>query len=226
MKGVLQGETASPSLFNLFIEGIVEELRASNIHGFQLQRIIIHIFLYADDMVIVAASSETLQQKIDIAARFLMRRGLVINLSKSKIMVFKRSGRISKFDKFNWNGKSIDVVKSYTYLGVTFQSSGVFELAASEFVKKGIMAQGAVLSALKRSKTFNLCTVSKLFDSIVKSTALYAAGIWGMPHAEKVERVQQNFYKRVLNLPTSTPRHFIRLETGRPHISSEITKLF
>jgi len=190
MKGVLQGEVASPSIFNLFIEGIVEDLRKSNIHGLRLQAAIVHILLYADDMTIVAATRETLQLKIDVAARFLRKRGLVINLGKSKIVVFKRSGRISKFDNFTWNEESIEVVKFYTYLGVTFQSSGIFDLAASQFIKKGIMAQGAVLSALKKIKKFNLSSSSKLFDSIVKSTALYGAGIWGILNAEKLERVQ------------------------------------
>ncbi len=225
MKGVLQVETASPSLFNLFIEGIVEDLQNSNIHGFKLHTIIIHILLYADDMVIVAASKETLQLKIDVAARFLRKRGLIINIEKSKIVVFKRSGRISKLDFFHWNGNKIEVVKSYKYLGVTFHSNGVFDSTAAEFVKKGIMAQGAIFASLKRTKLFNLGTHSKLFDSIVKSTTLHAAGIWGLQHGDKVERVQQQYFKRALNLPTCTPRHFIRLETGRAHTSTEIMKL-
>jgi len=39
------------------------------------------------------------------------------------------------------------------------------------------MAEGAIFSSLKRTNVFNLGTHCKLFDCIVKSTALYAAGI-------------------------------------------------
>jgi len=66
---------------------------------------------------------------------------------------------------------------------------------------------------------------SKLFSSIVKSTALYGAGIWGLLHAEPIEHVQQQFFKRVMKLPICTPRYFVRLETGQPHVSLEISKL-
>jgi len=225
MKGVLQGETASPALFNLFIEGIVAELEESNIHGFRLQTIIIHILLYADDMCIVAATRETLQLKINVAARFLANRGLQVNLNKTKVIVFKRSGRISKYDVFTWNGSKVETVKNYTYLGVTFSSSGSFEVAATEFVRKGKMAQGASLSTFKQTKVFNIDVASKLFDSIIKSTTLYAAGIWDLQHSNKLECVQQQFYKRILNLLSCTPNYFIRLETGRPHLSLEVMKL-
>ena len=186
---------------------------------------VVHILLYADDMVIVAATKETLQMKIDVAAQFLRQRGLSINISKSKVMVFKRSGRISKFDSFTWSGQKIEVVKSYTYLGVLFNSSGNFSQAGAEFIMKGKMAQGAIFSSLKRTKIFNLGTLSKLFDSIIKSTTLYAAGVWGFTQADQLERVQQLFFKRAMNLPLSTPGYFVRLETGQPHIALDVMKL-
>jgi hypothetical protein len=225
MKGVLQGESASPSIFNLFLEDIVNRLENSNIAGIKLQLVIVHILLYADDMVIVAPSQETLQMKISVVSRFLKERGLQINFGKTKIVVFRRAGNVCISDRFFWNGSQIEVVKSYTYLGITFHSSGKFNLASSEFVKKGLSAQGAALSTVKRLKLFNLNISIKLYNSIIRSITLYGAGIWGLRHAEPLERVQQHFLKRTLNLPISTPRYFVRLETGQPHISMEILKL-
>ena len=67
-------------------------------------------------------------------------------------MVFKRYGRISKFDSFNWNGKNPEVQKSYNYLGVTSYSSGSFDLTAAEFVKKGLMA-GSNIFFFEKYKT-------------------------------------------------------------------------
>ena len=55
-------------------KGIVENLQKSNIHGFRLQIRIIHILLYVDYMVILAATKETLQLKIEVAARFLKKK--------------------------------------------------------------------------------------------------------------------------------------------------------
>ena len=79
MKYVLQGDTASPSLLNFFMERIVEKLeKKSNIYGFKLPTLIliVHILLYTDNMAMVAAFKETLQLKIDVAGKFLRQRGL------------------------------------------------------------------------------------------------------------------------------------------------------
>jgi len=225
MKKVLQGESASPSIFNLFLEEIVQQLESSNVAGIRLHLKIVHILLFADDMVIVSPSSETLQMKIHVVSKFLKNRGLNINFGKTKVVIFRRAGPLCKSDKFSWNGVPIDVVNSYTYLGVCFHYSGLFNLASAEFVRKGLAAQGAALSATKKLKHFNLDVPVKLFNSIVKSTTLYGAGIWGLLQCKPVERVQQQFFKRLLRLPTCTPGYFIRLETGQPHISFEITKL-
>ena len=59
MKGVLQGESASPSIFNLFMEEITNTLDHRRIAGMRLQSIIVHIIMYADDMVTLAPSKET-----------------------------------------------------------------------------------------------------------------------------------------------------------------------
>jgi hypothetical protein len=94
-----------------------------------------------------------------------------------------------------------------------------------EFVNKGLAAQGAQLTTLRKSKTFCLDSANKLFDSIIQSTSLYAAGIWGLESGEILERVQQQYFKKVLKLPFCTPKYFIRLETGRSHLSHETLKL-
>ncbi len=87
-------------------------------------------------MVIVAPSQETLEMKISVVSRFFKERGLQINFGKTKIVVFRRAANLCNFDRFFWNGSLIEVVKSYTYLGITFHSSGKFNLASSKFVKR------------------------------------------------------------------------------------------
>jgi hypothetical protein len=144
MKGVLQGESASPSIFNLFLEEIVSRLEKAKVEGFRLHSLVVHILMYADDMVIVAPSPETLQMKLKVAANFLSERGLSVNMGKTKVVVFGRSGRRSRKNKFYWMDQLIEIVSTYTYLGVTFSSTGVFKVAALEFAKKGLAAQGAI----------------------------------------------------------------------------------
>lgn len=51
-RGVLQGETISPILWNIYLEDIVEELNQSETISLKVGRAIVHLPLYADDIVL------------------------------------------------------------------------------------------------------------------------------------------------------------------------------
>jgi len=142
LKGVLQDESASPTLFNLFIEDLVSKFDSS-LHGFRMGRRLIHLLLYADDLALIAQSKELLLEKMTIAANFFNSRGLEVNLSKTNVLIFRRSDRTRKEEKLCWRGEEVKVVKSYVCLGVTFQSNGRFPLNSSNGIQNGIAARVA-----------------------------------------------------------------------------------
>ena len=63
--GVRQGCTLSPLLFLIFVEGLSQELRKSDI-GIDEGKIILNHLLFADDLALCAASQEDLQRLLDI----------------------------------------------------------------------------------------------------------------------------------------------------------------
>jgi len=222
MRGVLKGESASPTLFNLYVEGLVERLHKESLTGLRLHVRILHILLYADDMVLLGSSQENLQAKINCAAKFFAERGLKLNLDKTKVIVFRRGGPPGKNTWFSWRGKPIKIVNKYVYLGICFSSSGSFSLACKEAVRKGLQAQGAIFSTIPRAKLLDLDLANKMFESLSRSVLLYGAALWGLPYVNEIERVQQSFYKRVLYLPINTPRYFVRLETNRAPLRANV----
>jgi len=62
-KGVMQGESLSPKLFTLYIEKLVELLHSSDIPGLTIGKILVHLLLYADDIVLLATNAIDLQEK-------------------------------------------------------------------------------------------------------------------------------------------------------------------
>ena len=60
--------------------------------------------LYADDLVLMSTSEIGLQSNIDRVNTFCKLWGLSINVSKSKIMVFSKSGRV-----LDWSSHPIHV---------------------------------------------------------------------------------------------------------------------
>jgi len=54
-----------------------------------------HILLYADDMVLMASSAESLQQKIDVLKKYFKQNLLTLNTIKSNIVIFNSAKRLS-----------------------------------------------------------------------------------------------------------------------------------
>jgi exonuclease III len=85
-QGVRQGCPLSPTLFNYFINALAKDLRASGL-GIKIEGLDAGSLLYADDVVLVAESTEALQGLIDVVDRFCRRWHMDINLKKSEVMV-------------------------------------------------------------------------------------------------------------------------------------------
>ena len=111
-------------LFNLYINDIAKYLdRESKEPKITLQGKNVSHFLYADDLVIVSPTKKGLQEKLDNLSLFAKEKDLTINTKKSQVMIFNKSGRLIK-DHFTINGNKLEVVPSYTYLGIDIPTNG------------------------------------------------------------------------------------------------------
>lgn len=73
-----------------------------------------NVLLYADDIVAVAPSTTCLQHMIQKVETHSEVWSLQVNLDKSKIMVFRKDGKLGNKDKIYM----IEVVNHYMYLGI------------------------------------------------------------------------------------------------------------
>ena len=62
-KGVLQGETVSPILWNLYLEDLIEVLSKSDTLPVKLIGATLHALLYADDIILLAYTPAELQKR-------------------------------------------------------------------------------------------------------------------------------------------------------------------
>ncbi|CAA9995829.1 unnamed protein product [Nesidiocoris tenuis] len=148
---------------------------------------------------------------------------LVVNAEKSKVLVFQKGGRQKKYN-FPYGTEQLEVVKSASFLGVEFSSSGLFTRQAKLAVKKGIAAYKSVWPIIFRSQANTPSTWKTLFSAVIASTALYAAEAWGFCHGELLERVQVRAYKSLLGLGWNTPDYLVRAELGLTHLKLQIGK--
>lgn len=152
-------------------------------------------------------------------------KGLTINASKTKIMVFRRGGPTPEpVLNLVFNNEPIEVVNSYVYLSVTFSCSGLGSLASKESHRKARIAVGTVLSVLANAKADSWSSALKLYDSLAASVLLYGAHLTGLRYADLYEKSQLFFFKRLFQLPRNTPGFTLRLELGVAKVTAELVK--
>jgi hypothetical protein len=223
-KGVLQGEILSPALFSLFINDIVSELLEKSSDGVLILDTLIQILLFADDMVVLATSPLGLQQHIRVLEAYFARMKLKVNLTKTKIIVFRRGGRLASNEKWSWNGSNIEVVNQYVYLGVPFNTKGSFAAAANHFTTKSFKALDVVITLIRSSGLNSFKNALKLFEALVTSVTLYASEIWCFNFIEAMDRVFGTFMRKLFMLSRFTAGYSIRLETGYYALRRQILK--
>ncbi|CAG7733390.1 unnamed protein product [Allacma fusca] len=220
--GVLQGESLSPTLFNFFINDVIETLNRSFTSPVSIGDRRLHALLYADDIVLMAYSAESLQQKIDVLKSYFKQNQLILNVFKSKIVVFRNSGRLRKNDKFKWGVRELEIVKEFKYLGVLYPSTGAMYRTVKDFLARGRAVLSSMWPIFIKSKLPLSQSQFKLFNSLVKTVIGYGAEVWGLRHLHNIDNFQWFFVKKLLKLPQSTPNFFIKLESNLENPSVNI----
>lgn len=114
--GVRQGECLSPFLFSMYLNDLEEELLVKGANGIDIGMIKLFLLLYADDIVLFGESPEELQNTLKLLEDYCSRWKLTVNTSKTKIMIFKKSGRLPANLRFTYNGAEIEIVNKFIYL--------------------------------------------------------------------------------------------------------------
>ena len=105
-RGLKQGEICSPILFSLFINELANEIIQKGKHGISLSPDLIQmlIMLFADDVILLSFTITGLQHQLNILNDTANNLGLVVNLSKSNIVVFRNGGHLALREKWFYNG--------------------------------------------------------------------------------------------------------------------------
>lgn len=113
----------SPILFNLVLADLEEELRKVKWGGTRIGEERVYSLLYADDMVLIAEKEEEMKSMLERLEGYIDRKGIEINVEKTKIVRFNRGRGRRKRIRWRWKGKTIEEVREYTYLGYRFQAN-------------------------------------------------------------------------------------------------------
>ncbi len=99
----------NPLLFGLYLDGLEKHLDAFDGDSSpQLVDIVVKLLLYVDDLALMSETPQGLQKQIYVLSEFCVERQLVINVSKTKVVVFEKC--CSAAPEFTYRGTTIERV--------------------------------------------------------------------------------------------------------------------
>ena len=185
--------------------------------GTSLSGFLIALLLYADDLILLADTQEGLQRHMDALGDFCTQRGLTVNLSKTKVMVFHTSRRVMPDTVVTLRGSPVEVTSSYVYLGVTFSSTGgrfSMRQAARDRLTRGYASLALLERQCHQSHFQEPRTKGWLFDTMVTPAMMYASPVWapGLSSVDwqRIERPLVLMLSRMIRGKPSVPHTVIR----------------
>ena len=133
------------------------------------------LILYADDIVVFANSSSELQKSLDLLFDYCQRWKLLVNTSKTKVMNFRKGGRLNVYYNNIW----IEIVNKFSHLGIVLTVGGSFSEAQSTLSGKGLKAIFKLNKYLYKFTNVSKEDKLDLFDKLVLPILKYGDQIWG-----------------------------------------------
>ena len=226
--GLKQGCPLSPILFNLYIDDIKDTFD-DRCDPVSIDSSPLNHILYADDLVLISHTKKGLQRCIDKLSAFADRKRIKISHTKSKIMIFNKTGRSIK-EEFKVNNQKLETVKSFCYLGYDFNASGSLTNTINILADKAIKAMRPIQNVIAR-----FCLPAKLsirlFNTYVTPIILYNVENWAIlshktiqdfsintfmskVNESKASIIQRRFLKYILGLTKSCPNLAVMGETN------------
>ena len=195
-RGVRQGCTLSPWLFNVFIDSVTREARRQFLREVKLSTGDVGLLLFADDMVVMAESVEGLQHNLQVMSDVLSRWELRVNWRKTKVM---RIARKREECEVKIDEEVIEQVDAMKYLGVMISSDGRMEKEVEARIGGATRVIGGLNDVVLRRKELSRSTKLKVVNATVMPTLLYGCETWTLSKQQqlKVQATQMKVLRRI-----------------------------
>ena len=192
-----------------------------------MNNIEISSLFWADDIVLLSQNENGLKTMIKTLEDYVNENKLHVNEEKTKIMIFNKTGRLMK-RLYCINGKPLENVRSYKYLGFLLTPSGEICSDLQDLRDRALKAFMGLKVRLGPTLKQDVKTTLLLVDAMVKPIILYNSDFWGcmkLPKNNPIETLHMSICKQILGLHKSTMNLGVLLELGRVPLSLYAMKL-
>ena len=196
-KGLVQGSTLSPLLFNLFINDLLNIIDLNHITTLG----------YADDIVWICENMDQVKKSIEIMRAWTLQNRMIVNPKKSGILrILRRKGKWLHYK--NW--LDIPEVTSYWYLGIRITQS----LKLNEHEQRLKAVESNLTKKLQVLKPSLVSTKSRflVYKTILKSKLLYAAKTiskYSKTYRDKLNSMLYRILKKLFWIKTNVKKQLL-----------------
>ena len=116
--------------------------------------------LYADDLALVSTSMAGLQAQMDVLRDYALCWGLAVNVGKTKAVIYRAvRAPVCSNPTLMYDGKSIEFVESFKYLGIDLHCTQSFSDAGLPRKESG---QRALPAMLRRCRELGITDCNKM----------------------------------------------------------------
>lgn len=199
-KGVRQGCSLSPCLFNIYVQKAIDRVREEFVTGVNIHGDKVDMIRFADDIALITENEEDLQKilcKMDkiMEEEFNMR----INANKTKVLVCSRNDENKT--AIELRNETIQEVNEFTYLGSKITNDG---RSSKEIISRIAQAKNAFYKKknLFTAKNISLDVRKQMLKTYVWSVALYGSESWtmGVRERKRLLAFETWCYRRIMKI--------------------------
>lgn len=219
--GVRQGGVLSPVLFNLVMDEVIKETRGRTSKLFvgyrNMEPVWISECAFADDLVVFAKNETELKKNLNIWNEKLKRKKLKLNEDKTKVMI---GGKTNHLLNVGLNGKRLEQVNSFKYLGVYMESQGY----QNQEINARIQSAANVYHSMKNSfigkKEVSTKTKMSVYDSVFVPILIFGCESWVLnkKHKSMLQSMEMKYLRKVLGI---TRRNRVRNVNIREQLQAQ-----
>ena len=194
--GLRQGCLLSPLLFNLVLEKVKYSI-GNRQNGIAIGGMNIQSLAYADDDAIIGEEEELVRNTYNDYKEAAQRVGLVINESKTKIMLMSREENI----QINQDNRIIDDIERFTefkYLGSTLSSNNDMKKEILTRITAGNRCFYSLLDIFKK-RELSRTTKLRIYNSVIRPVTTYGCESWTLTKnlRQKLLVFENNILRRI-----------------------------